>query len=273
MTNRIMFPFACVAAWLGLAPALPAQGDPIREIQEIARAVDEQLQEIDRLLLESGKKSQPRQKPKELLQQAGERSQAVEDGIDTLIEKLQQMKNQGGGGSSSSDQQPDPNQQNQDQGQQGQQPKPQGQGQRNRNENKTPDIAPRPGEKPGGEQPGGEQPGGEKPQGQGQQPQPGEGTCPKPGGDGQPQGGEETKDGGKNTTGNRQIEPETGPGTAGSGEGSWGELQPYMNFLKNRGSPPPQVPEKFRKYYEAWLKQNPGAGGQGAGTKPGGSRR
>ena len=90
---------------------------------------------------------------------------------------------------------------------------------------------------------------------------------------GQPQGGQETKDGGKNTTGNRQPEPETGPGNPGTGEGSWGELQPYMNFLKNRGSPPPQVPEKFRKYYEAWLKQNPGTTGPGAGSTPGGTRR
>jgi hypothetical protein len=39
-----------------------------------------------------------------------------------------------------------------------------------------------------------------------------------------------------------------------------------MNFLKNRGSRPPEVPEKFRKYWEAHLKQKQ-AGGQGGGGR------
>ncbi|MBL8753479.1 MAG: hypothetical protein JNK15_09275 [Planctomycetes bacterium] len=279
MTPRTVASFvALLLAGLGLQRPAAAQGDPAREIQEIARAIDEQLQEIDRLLLESGKKGQPRQKPKELLQQANEKSQSVEQGIETLIDKLQQMKNQGGGSG-----QPDPNQSPQDQQgqpeQQGQgQGKPQpGQGQRNRNENQTPDIAERQrnGQEPGSEPQGQQGQEGQKPGEQpGQQNQPGQqgqqGQEQPVGPDGKPLGGQETKDGGRNTAGNRQPEPDLGPGNRGQGEGSWGELQPYMNFLKNRGSAPPQVPEKFRKYYEAWLKQNPGeAKPNGAG--PGGN--
>jgi hypothetical protein len=38
-----------------------------------------------------------------------------------------------------------------------------------------------------------------------------------------------------------------------------------MNFLKNRGSRPPDVPEKFRKHWEAYLKQKQGGGARGAG--------
>lgn len=229
-----------LSALLAGAPTLAAQGqDPMREIQEIARAVDEQLQEIDRLLLESGRRNQARQKPAQLLQQARERSEAVEGGIDRLIEKLNEMKQQS---SSSSSEPQDQQQQQQDQQQQGGQPRPQ-QGQQNRRENQTPDFQPRP-----------QQGQGEPQQGQ-QQPQPGQ---PQP--SGQPQGGQEIPTGGENTTGNRQPEPELGPGQPGQGEGSWGELQPYVNFLKNRGSQP-KVPEKYRKYFEAYLKQKQGTGG------------
>lgn len=224
-------------------PALRAQvGDPMREIQEIARQVDEQLQEIDRLLLESGRRDQPRQKPKQLLQQAHERSEAVEQDINKLIDKLNELKQQGGN-SSSQDQQ---DQQQQDQQDQGQQHKPQG-GQRNRRENQTSEFTQR-------RQPGEQQ-----------QPQPGEGQQPdQPQPSGQPNGGQENPDGGQNTRGNQQLEPELAPGQPGTGDGSWGELQPYVNFLKNRGSMP-KVPEKYRKYWEAYLKQKQASGGRGSG--------
>ncbi len=219
-------------AWAALsvftAASLPAQGrDPMHEIQEIARSVDEQLQEIDRLLLESGKQSQARTRPKELLEQASEHSATVETGIEKLIEKLTEMKNQGGEGSSDGEPQPQ-------QGQ-GQQPKPQGQPQ-NRRENQTPDFVQQP--KPEGQEP---KPGQEKP------------------GEGQPQGGEQSQADPQNRRGNRPPESETGPAQAGEGDGTWGELQPYVNFLKNRGSAP-KVPEKYRKYWEAYLKNKQGGG-------------
>jgi hypothetical protein len=230
---------------------LPAQGiDPTQEIQEIARRVEEQLTEIDRLLLESGKKDQARSRPKELLQQAKDLGKETEATIDDLIKKLTDMKNQGGGGSSSSQQDQQDPQQQQDQQQQQPQQQQQQRGQQNRRENQTPDFVRQP--QQGQEQQQGQQ---QQPQPQGQQQQ-----QPEPQGQ-RPQAGHETPDGGQNKTGNNQPEPELGPGNRGAGDESWGELQPYVNFLKNRGSPP-KVPEKFRKYWEAYLKQKPGAGGK-----------
>lgn len=243
-------------AVLAAAPLRGQGGDPRREIQEIARLVDEQLQEIDRLLLESGRKSQARAAGKDLLARARERSQVAEDGIDKLIDKLQQMKNQGGGGSSSDSQQ-DP-QQNQ-QGERDQQSRQNQQGRQqpqNRRENQTPEIAPRPQQDPGGRpEPGNQQ----DPQGQ----------QPRPEREGVPQEGQEHDGPGQNTRGNRQPEPETGPGNPGTGDESWGELQPYLNFLRNRGSNPPPVPEKFRRHWEAYLKST--QRGDGTLDRPGGA--
>lgn len=232
----------CVVLLLSaLASRLPAQipgGDPMHEIQEIARQVDQQLQEIDRLLLESGRRDQARARPKELLQQARERSEEVEKGIDKLIDELNKLKQQQqqSSGQQSQDQQDQQDPQDQDQNQQQQQ---QQQRQRNRRENQTPDIAQRPRDPSGkqeGSKPQGQQP--EQPQQNGQQ----------------PTGGQETPDGGQNRRGNQPPDSELGAAQPGTGEGSWGELQPYANFLKNRGSMP-KVPEKYRKYWEAYLKQ------------------
>lgn len=222
-----------IGAFLALfTVCLPAQGrDPMHEIQEIARSIDEQLQEIDRLLLESGKPSQARSRPKELLEQASERGTTVESGIEQMIEKLTEMKNQSGQGSGDGEPKP----------QQGQgQPQP-GQGsQGNRRENQTPDFVQQP-----------------KPEGQGEQPQPGQ----EQPGQGQPQDGQQANDTPENRQGNRPPDGETGPAQAGEGDGTWGELQPYVNFLKNRGSSP-KVPEKYRKYWEAYLKNKQGGGGR-----------
>jgi hypothetical protein len=249
MGTRIVVTFA--VALLAAGTAVRAQGiDPAREIQEIARAVEKQLQEIDQLLLESGRKNQSREQPKELLQKARDRAEAVEGGIDKLIEKLNEMKNQGGGGGSSDDQQ---QQDQQDQQQQDGQQQRQGQGQRNRRENQTPDFVKQP---QAGEQPKPE------PQPQGQ-PQPGEQQQPQP--QGQPDNGQENPDGGANQRGNQPPQSETGPPNPGTGDGSWGDLQPYMNFLKNRGSRPPAVPEKYRKYWEAYLKQKQSTGAGNGG--------
>ncbi|MBX3463341.1 MAG: hypothetical protein KF830_09230 [Planctomycetes bacterium] len=233
MANRLFLLLTLIA--LGTQGLLAQGRDPMREIQEIARTIDEQLQEIDRLLLESGRQNQARSRPKELLQQASERGTAVEGGIDRLIEKLTEMKNQSSSGSSSDDQQ------------QQQQPSPSGQGRpqpspgqpQNRRESGTPDFVQQP------------QPAGQEPQGQ-QEP-----ARPQP--DGRPEGGQDAADTAENRPGNRQLEPELGPGQAGQGDGTWGELQPYVNFLKNRGSAP-KVPEKYRKYWEAYLKQKQGGG-------------
>lgn len=202
---------------------LPAQ-NPMDEIQEIARAVEQQLQEIDRLLLESGKQNQARSRPQEMLEQASERGAAVQDGIDKLIEKLTDMKNQSGQPSSSGDGEPQPQPQGQGQ------PRPQGQPQ-NRRENETPDFVQQP-------KPGEQEQQGQKPEPQGQQPQVGQDAATTP----------------ENRAAQAPPEGETGPGQGAQGTETWGELQPYVNFLKNRGASP-KVPEKFRKYWEAYLKQ------------------
>ena len=250
-TSLLIAPLAAVA------PTVPlrAQGqDPGKEIKELARRIDEQLHEIDRLLLESGKKDQARTEPQQKLREAIVRSTSVDEYMDALIEKLLEMKNQSGGGSGQDQQQQQ--QQQQDQQQDGQQPQ---QSPRNgpRRENQAPQFVQQPqdgqqqgqqqdGQKPDGQQPGGQQPDGKQQGGQ----QPG---GQQPGGGGDPKGGQEEHTRGENTTGNRRPDSERGPGNRGEGDEGWGELQSYTNFLKNRGSAP-KVPEKFRKYWEAYLK-------------------
>lgn len=248
--HKLPFAFPLCLVALLAAPLVAQQPDPAREIQEIARTVDEQLKEIDRLLLESSKKSQARSEPKSKLQEAHEHSRTVEQGLDRLIEKLNEMKNQGGGSSGGSE-----DEQQGQQGQQGQQQKPSGgqpQSGGQRRENQTPDFVqqPRDGQQPG-QEPGQPQQG----RNQGQQPQ------PQPGSGQQPIEGQASPEPGENRTGPTKPEGETGPGNRGQGEASWGELQSYVNFLKNRGSSP-KVPEKFRKYWEAYLKQNRGNDGK-----------
>ena len=94
-----------------------------------------------------------------------------------------------------------------------------------------------------------------QPDGQQEGQKPGEKRDGKPDGKGeQPMGGTENKDGGQNKVGNNPPNSATGPGQPGTGDGGWGDLQPYLNFLRNRGASP-KVPEKFRKYYEAYLKR------------------
>lgn len=223
---------------IALATVLPAQGqDPREEIKEIARSIDEQLQEIDKLLLESSKKNQARNTPKDLLQKAHERSTTAESGIDQLIEKLNEMKQRG-----QSSSQGEQDQQPKDDKQQGQPRDQQGQGQQNRRENQNPDFVQQP--------PQGQQQGKPKPDGQ---PKPDQ----KPG-DGRPEGGQESPGPGENTRGNQPPQSELGPPNPGQGSENWGELQPYANFLKNRGSAPTKVPEQYRKYWEAYLRQKQG---------------
>tara|TARA_R110002072_G_scaffold228234_12_gene385387 strand:- start:21250 stop:22029 length:780 start_codon:yes stop_codon:yes gene_type:complete len=244
--------FWCLAALMPVSQ-LSAQmggGDPSKEIKEIAAAIDRQLKEIDDLLRESGRSGQKRNKPKELLEKAAESSDTVQDGIEKLIEKLNDMKNQGGQGQPSDDQKSQSNKPQDGQPQQGQ--PQQGSGDQQRRENENPEFVQQPQE---GQEPGQEgQPKGQEGQKPGEKPgdKPGEKPQEQPG-DGQPKGGKESKDGGQNRVGNKPPNSPTGPGQPGTGEGEWGGLQPYLNFLRNRGSSP-KVPEKYRKYYEAYLK-------------------
>ena len=96
-----------------LCPLLPVQRlaaqepDTAREIQDLAKRIDDQLKEIDQLLLDSGKKNQAREKPKAMLQQSVERSREVATGIEELITKLNEMKNQSSSQSESEGQKPE----------------------------------------------------------------------------------------------------------------------------------------------------------------------
>ena len=249
MANQMIqrFTFGCLALLLPLAnvQAQMGGGDPAEEIKEIARAIDEQLKEIDKLLLQSGRKGQTRKKPMELLKQAAESSLTVQDGIEKLIEKLNEMKQQGSGQPSEKPQDDQQGSQSEQQ-QSGQPGGQQSQGNQQRRENQTPEFVKQPQE---GQSPGEQgKPGQQQGQQQGQQPgqMPGSENGP-------PKGGSESKDGGQNKPGNNPPNSPTGPGQPGTGDGGWGNLQPYLNFLRNRGASP-KVPEKYRKYYEAYLK-------------------
>ncbi|HLQ36840.1 MAG TPA: hypothetical protein VK348_03500 [Planctomycetota bacterium] len=210
-----------------LAVHLPAQNNPTEEIKQIVERVDEQLKKIDELLQQSARKSGNDKKPSTLLGESQQQSEAAVQGLDELIEKLEQMRQQSKSRSQNQDQQQPQQQQDPQQQQQ-----PQPGGQRNRRDSQTPDFV----------------------QQQQQQPKPGQ-NQPQPPGQpqGQPNDGPDPKGPGENVQGNRPPNQDTDKGQRGTGDDSWGDLQPYTNFLKNRGSLP-KVPEKFRKYWEAYLK-------------------
>ena len=75
-----------------------------------------------------------------------------------------------------------------------------------------------------------------------------------PGGrDTPPEDGPEQPTEGVNRTDGVDLNRTTGDGAAANEAGDWGNLQPYLNFLKNRGAEP-KVPEKYRRYFEAYIK-------------------
>jgi TolA-binding protein len=213
--NHVPSTILALLALCAAAPVVRTQ-DPA-EIKRIVEKVDAELTEIEKLLQQSARAAKG--EPSRMLKESAERSTKVVEGIDELIRKLEEMRQQ--------------NQQQQRQ-----------QGQQQRRENESPEFQQQrqQGEQQGQEQQQQPQPGQEQPQ---PQPQPGQ---PQPGGErDQPMPGE-------NQQGNQAPQDPTAPGQPGTGDGSWGELQPYVNFLKNRGSPP-KVPEKFRKYWQEYLRQ------------------
>lgn len=201
------------------APGARAQIEGADEIKKLLDKVAEELAEIDRLLRESGGAGarQSAEQIRESLQQSTERSQSAQEEIQRLIDQLEQLRGGQGGG------QGQPQQRPQDGSQEGQQ-RPE----RPRQENEVPPFLRQ-----------------DDPQQQDQQQDQQRG--------GQPEGGQEIPDAGQNREGQNPPENETGPGQPGAGTDSWGELQPYVNFLKNRGGET-KVPEKFRRYYEAYIR-------------------
>lgn len=233
---------ACV-----FATGLKAQGPDPAELKRILEGVEQQLAEIDRLLLESSvnkgrgladaaeQAGQAADRMKDLLNQSQQASEKAVSGMDELIKKLLEMSRQGGGGGGGG--QPMPGNSS---GQGGQQKEP---GQRQ--ENETPDFQQRqeagqePGQQPGQNQ---MQPGGEQPQSG--QPQDGS----------QPSGPDQATGAGENRQGQDPTSGATGDPSKTGGAERWGDLPPYLQFLRSRGSPP-QVPAKYRKVYEQWLKR------------------
>jgi TolA-binding protein len=235
MSVRTMFRITFLLALTALAA--PAQNDPRQELQAIAERVQQQLAEIDRLLLESSNQHEARATPRELLARSVQRSAEVQQGIEELIAKLNELKNQSESSSERPDDQPQPD----DQQQQQQQQQQQGGSPQARRESSNSEFV-------------------QQPQ-QGAQPKPEPGQQQQPAQQ-QPQDGSQQPAKAEQRIGDKPPDDPTGPGSQASGEESWGELQPYLNSLKNRGSPP-KVPAKYRKYWKAWLEsqQKPGGGG------------
>ncbi len=158
----------CVLLAAGGAPLAAQQVGPEDAIKKILDEVGNEMQEIDRLLLQSAHKpaaegmQQNADKLRELMNQTQDSQGRVVRGLDRLIDELQKMQQSGGGGSpQDSDDQPQDGQPKD-----GQQPGQQPQGERQQTE--TPDLVKQ------GQQQDGQQQG---------QPKPGEGQQPKPGPD------------------------------------------------------------------------------------------
>lgn len=103
--RRFAAPIALAFATLLFCPArltaqdastAPTTSDTMRQIQEIAREVTEQLEDVDRMLLESSASQSGRTTSKDKLARSMDGSKAAVDGIDRLIEKLHELKDQCG---------------------------------------------------------------------------------------------------------------------------------------------------------------------------------
>ena len=200
-----------------LCPRASAQFEnPAEKIKEIAEEVAKELQEIDRLLLQTGTGSNAAEGMKsaakrmgELLDQSKASQGKVVNKIDELIKTLEQMKgqqSQSGG---------------QSQGQQRDGQKQRQQGQQQRQATEVPD----------GEQP--------MPNPQGQQPKSSKG---------------DPEQQGQNRPADRAPQDGTERVKPADDTERWGVLPAYEEMLKNRGGRP-KVPEKYRRFHEAFLKQ------------------
>jgi hypothetical protein len=237
-----------LAAALAWAGPIAAQigGDPQTRVRDIARKVAEEMKEIDRLLLETTAKGRSAssagaaadgmrrsvEQMRELLKQtSGSQSQTVEK-LGELIKEIQDMA-QSSGSPSEGESQGSPSS---GQGQ----PRPDGQGQgRNnpRDQSNSPEFQRQQQGQSQGQEPGG--------QNQPNQPRPG---------DGDPQDGGENPDGGRNTNAGRNPDAGTERVNRESETGQWGNLPPYLQFLQGRGGAP-EVPERYRKYVEVFMKK------------------
>lgn len=236
---------------LAMASGLCGQIDPEKaRIKHLMEQVDSEMKEIDRLLLQTSSRNggtaaeRDLKKVQELIAKAKTTQGSAGENIKKLIEEIDKLANQNKSKNQQSD---DPSQQedsqsgsSQQQRQQRQQREQQQSDQQRQQQQQgvqTPDMVPQ--DKQQGEQQG-------KPQEQGKKPEPKDGQDPKsaqadPKTQGRNQTGPPKPDGGEERT-DKVIDNQR-----------WGMLPKYLEFMHARGSLP-EVPERYRRLYEAYLK-------------------
>ena len=253
MTHR--FP-----AWLLLpvlcANGLHAQIDTAQaRVKHLMEQVDTEMKEIDRLLLTGAGRGaaagaqtaaeRSSKKLSELLLQARKSQDSAGENIKKLIEELEKLSQQNQQQQQQQDDQQNQDDQQKSQGQQQdrqrqQQQQQQGDQQRQQQQAgvQTPDMVKQQQE----EQQRQQQHQGQKPE---QQKQPKDGE--------QPTGPDQNPTTGQNKVGGKP--PQAGEEQVPRGVDSqrWGVLPKYLEFMHARGSLP-EVPERYRRLYEAYLK-------------------
>lgn len=232
LTLCLLAALGSVFAWT--AP-VTAQVDPREQIERVLDDISEQMDEIDRLLLQASREGKSTSSEAGGSSSAGESGKRVRDlidrtqkghdnvvkGIDELIEALNKMQGSGGGGGG----QFQPGEAQRSQGQIEDQPQA---GERQQSD--TPDQVD---QRPGQNQP---QPGGQNPQ------------------DSEvPQDGQEQPGNPENRVGGTAPEGGTEQAVRDEDNRVWGRLPPYLQFLQRRGSRP-ELPEKYRRLREAYQK-------------------
>jgi hypothetical protein len=226
-SGRRVFGTGLVAFGLLLGQATAQVDDPRQKVLEISKRIAEEMAEIDRLLLQGSgealraarEAAQRNQKLlDELLKQTQQSQGNVVKSIDELIQEIERLSQPSGGQGG----EPHPQDQ-QDQQPQGEQQQRQGQ----RDQTQTPDFQ---------QQQRPQQPGRQRPQGE------------------QPTGPEEHRGPGQQRPATQ--EPRSDSERVGHEQDatSWGMLPKYVPLLHGRGTMP-EVPEKYRRFVEAFTKQ------------------
>jgi hypothetical protein len=247
-------PAALLLGWLALGPlgAAQEQGpppvdlegrirqdlgqDPAAQMQELFGRIEKNLRKIDDLLFEAaGAPEVAEDDPQRWRAWVGdtrERSEAVLEDIDKLLDLSQQMSSQSRGRSSSNQGQ---GQQSPESSEQGQSPLDRGgpEGQRRQEGGQQ---GPPPPESGQGEQ-------GSGPEGQGQQPPPG--GAPQ---DGTPSGAEQGGPEGQRGSDRRPAGSERGPGSQAGEIAPWGELPPRVQEIFSN-----QNAEEMPLLYRDWI--------------------
>lgn len=211
-------------------------GDTQERIRKIVQEVAKEMQEIDRLLLQGGTAEALRgldrnvRRIDELLKQSSSSQAEVVRGIEELIQQIQSMPPSGSSsqGDESQDQSERPDRRPGSQQRPGEQ----------RNRIETPDMV-RQGQQQGQDQ---------------QQQQQQEGQR-RERGQRDPRSGQDDRSAGEQRPAN-QPPPADGTENVDHGDDAarWGQLPKYLQFVQSRGGLP-EVPEKYRKLYEAYTKQ------------------